>query len=127
MHNHNVGRSGEEKALEHYIKQGYMLVAQNFQYYSKGIQGRNGEIDLIVQKNNVLVFIEVKSRTNTAFGQGLEQITRQKLHCLYKTYQYFIMKNPRFKTCMCRFDVVSILNQELTVIENAYSFEGLMR
>ncbi len=125
INNFEIGRVGEDKALKKYNEDGFCLVAQNFEYYKKGGQGRVGEIDLIVQKDNLIVMVEVKTRTNNKFGNIAEQVTRTKLLNLYKAYQFFLLKNPQFRDYKWRFDVVTIQNDELKIIKNAYSFDGL--
>jgi putative endonuclease len=119
----NLGALGEDQALSWYLDHGYELVARNFQYYREGLQGRQGEIDLLVKKGDVLVLVEVKTRSNEFFGKIAEQVTRQKLRFLYKTYQYFLLKNPQYRRCFARLDVAEVMNNEVKVIQNAWSFE----
>jgi putative endonuclease len=123
--NYNVGKQGENLALEYYLANGFELVVQNFQFYRQGTQGRLGEIDLIMQKDKKLYLIEVKTRSSSEYGYPIEQINRSKLKYLYKTYQYFLLKHRQYRTYFCQFDVVSILDNQITVFSNAYSFENV--
>ncbi|MEM1311849.1 MAG: YraN family protein [Patescibacteria group bacterium] len=121
----SLGKVGEKIALEHYLMNGYKLVAKNFQFYRQGNRGRLGEIDLIMTKKQVLYLIEVKTRSNSKFGSPVEQISKTKLQHLYKTYQYFLLKHKLYQNWLCQFDVASVEGNKVTVFPNAYSFEGL--
>lgn len=72
-----LGSDGENLALRFLEKKGYGLVERNFRI-------RGGEIDLIVEKNGILVFVEVKTRRNTTFGSATESLTALKLIRLRK-------------------------------------------
>jgi putative endonuclease len=121
--NHNLGRSGEGLVADHYAQQGYKIIAKNFQYYNKGSQGRLGEIDLIVQSDNTICFVEVKSRNDLSFGHPAEQIDYKKLRHLFKTYQYFMLNHPQYQSLYTRFDAAEVLKGKINVIYNAYNFD----
>ena len=123
-YNQIIGKNGEQQATNYYLAEGYEIVAQNWNYY---LGDKIGEIDLIVKKDNILVFVEVKTRTNDKFGDPALQITKKKLTCIYKSYQGFIKKHPEFRKLFVRMDLVAITGTELTVYKNCYSFEGIMR
>lgn len=99
----SLGSQGEAIALDHLLKQGYSLLYKNF-------RTRYGEIDLIVKKNNLTVFVEVKTRANTLKGEPYEAITyRKRLH-MVKVAKYFLLNK---NTTKLRFDAISItLNGE---------------
>ncbi|NJL96700.1 YraN family protein [Candidatus Gracilibacteria bacterium] len=122
MNNYILGNKGESLTKDHYIKNGYKLVSSNFDYYKKKGKGRQGEIDLIFTKNNILVIVEVKSRNNLKFGHALEQIDHRKLNYIQKSYSYFLLKNPKYSKHFARFDAATLQNGELQIIKNAYSF-----
>ena len=67
----STGYYGEEIACRVLEKKGYVLLEKNYTI-------RNGEIDLIMEKENEIVFVEVKTRRNDHYGEGLESITPQK-------------------------------------------------
>jgi putative endonuclease len=117
-----LGRAGEELVLQQYLRQGYALVTKNFQYYRLGMQGRQGEIDLILAKDKVLVLVEVKTRTSLKFGQVAEQITQKQLLNLQRAYQAFLFKFPAYRNCNARFDAAIVLGDKVEVIENAVWF-----
>ena len=125
LKNFLLGKKAEKAIKNYYLSKGYQLVKQNFQYYLQGTQGRLGEIDLIFKKDNLLVLVEVKSRKTSNFGLCQEQITSYKLKCLYRSYQYFLLKNSKYRRCFCRFDLaaLNLFKKEVKIITNAYNFD----
>ena len=70
-----LGKFGEKIAADYLENKGYVVLTKN--YYT-----RDGEVDLICQKKNVIVFVEVKTRTSLAFGWPEEAVTDKKLEKL---------------------------------------------
>lgn len=68
----SVGREAESSVADHLKKIGYKLVSQNW-------RTRWCEIDLVMSKNDVVYFIEVKYRKNALQGRGLEYVTPKKV------------------------------------------------
>ena len=96
------GAWGEDLALRYLTRRGYTLVERNY-------RTRRGEIDLIVRNEDILVFVEVKLRRTTGFGDPLEAVTpasKQPSAPLAEQYLY-TDNQPDFDTL--RFDVVGIL------------------
>ena len=83
LHNRNVGSWGETVAADYLRERGYEILLRNHKI------GR-GEIDLIVQKGNVLVFVEVKSGRSSTMGLPEYRVTRNKQRQLYRLAQAFI-------------------------------------
>jgi putative endonuclease len=97
----SVGAWGEDLALRYLVRRGYRLVERNY-------RTRRGEIDLILRKEETLVFVEVKLRRGTGFGDPLEAVTPRKQATLrYLAERYLADRKPDFDTV--RFDVVGIL------------------
>jgi putative endonuclease len=95
------GAWGEDLALRYLTRQGYTLVERNF-------RKRRGEIDLIVRNGQTLVFVEVKLRRSTGFGDPLEAVTARKQATIRSLAEQYLADNqPDFDTL--RFDVVGIL------------------
>jgi putative endonuclease len=103
-HNRIVGASGEEEAALFFFSQGFEIVEKNYRY------GRTGEIDLIVFKDEVLVFVEVKKRLSDRFGGALYSISRRKAVSLRSAARQFLACNPRYyrSGLICRFDLLAI-------------------
>jgi putative endonuclease len=95
------GAWGEDLALRYLTRRGYTLVERNY-------RTRYGEIDLIVRKDDTLVFFEVKLRRGTGFGDPLEAVTtRKRSNIRSLAVQYLSDRDPNFDTL--RFDVIGIL------------------
>ena len=101
LKNRASGAWGEEFALRYLTKKGYTLVERNY-------RTRYGELDLIVRQNDTLVFVEVKLRRTTGFGDPLEAVTPHKQAKIRSLAEhYLLVREPAFDTV--RFDVVGIL------------------
>lgn len=120
-----LGQAGEDYAVDYLRKNGYSIVATNF-------RTKCGEIDIIARENGYLVFVEVKTRTNRAFGGGLHAVAMPKKHHLVKAALIYIMRFGLHHE-NCRFDLLSldvmpngdIVGQNL--IKNAFSVDGRYR
>ena len=97
-------------ALQFLQKNGLKLLARNF-------HSRFGEIDLIMQDSETIVFIEVRYRHSPRFGTSAESIGYRKQQRLIKTAQFYLLRHPHNKAC--RFDVIAI-DQSLQWIRNAF-------
>ncbi len=98
--NSELGRIGEEAAVAHLVALGYQILARNVRF-------RAGEIDLVADDGDILVFIEVKTRRSVAYGTALGAVTRSKQQQLAKLAAIYLSRlhDPvRF----CRFDVVAV-------------------
>ena len=104
MARHNtraLGSDAEHLALQFLLRQGLSLVSQNF-------RTRLGEIDLIMQNKNCLVFIEVRYRANNSFSRAGLTVDIHKQRKLIRTAAVFLAKRAQFENSVCRFDVVAI-------------------
>ncbi len=81
-HNQHVGRWGEDQAAHHLQAQGHHILARN-------VRTPYGEIDLITRRGEQTIFIEVKTRTNSAFGYPEEAITPRKQAHLLAACQHY--------------------------------------
>ena len=95
-----IGSRGEDAAADAYRRRGYRVLARNWRCAL-------GELDLIVERRGLLVFCEVKSRRDSAFGAGYEAVTwkkRAKLRALAQAFLQGSGSHPR----AIRFDVASV-------------------
>lgn len=122
MDNHTTGRTGEALARQYLVDQGFEILAQNYQFYRTGVQGRQGEIDIIGLKDNILHLFEIKTRTNQKFGSPFTQITRSQIQHIKFAYQYYLSKNPKYLKLNAQFNAVSVIGQKVEVIYNAVMF-----
>jgi putative endonuclease len=95
-----LGLAGESAALQHYLARGFRLVARNWRCPA-------GEIDLIVQRGDVLVICEVKTRRGAALGGGYEAVTAVKQRKLRRLAERFLLEH-RSRASSVRFDVASV-------------------
>ena len=102
------GQAAEEQALAYLNKQGLRLLARNYRC-------RSGEIDLVMQQADTLVFVEVRYRQSSRFGSAAETVTRSKQQKLLNTASRFLQE--RALDAPCRFDVVGISGRQSPQIE----------
>lgn len=104
INKYQVGRLGEQIAQKVLKNKGFLVIASNFKV-------RGGEIDLICQKGKKYYFIEVKTRTNAAFGSPEEAFTFTKRKRLKTAiFKYLAQTNKPLKW---QIDLISIeLNKQ---------------
>ena len=116
-----LGAKGEELAVRYLKKRGYRIVERNY-------RTRLGEIDIIAEQGDDLVFIEVKTRSDTLLGSAFESVTKQKQKQLSKVALEYISKEDCHNR-PARFDVVAIELQKgskmfkdasVEVLQNAF-------
>ncbi len=95
-----VGKKGEDLAVKYLTQKGYKIIDRNF-------RGKNGEIDIIGLKNNILVFFEVKTRTSSQFGTPFEAVTSWKMKALVRTAQFYKISHKNLPEQM-RIDAISV-------------------
>ncbi|MGC8797825.1 MAG: YraN family protein [candidate division WOR-3 bacterium] len=95
-----MGKAGEAAAKRFLEKQGYKILACNYRC-------AYGEIDLICQDRETLVFVEVKTRSSSRFGSPAEAVTKSKQRRLYRLAQVYLAENHQ-EEIPVRFDVLSL-------------------
>jgi putative endonuclease len=95
------GKQAEDRACQYLQARGLRLLARNY-------RSQRGEIDLILQDQNSLVFVEVRYRSQSHFGSAAESIDRRKQSRLIACARYYMQTHPDACEQPCRFDVVSI-------------------
>ena len=96
-----IGRDAEGLAERYLSRRGLELVMRNYRC-------RRGEIDLVMRDTETLVFVEVRRRTNQAFGGGLASVDARKRSRLVAAAEHYIMMKRIGDERPCRFDVVAI-------------------
>ncbi len=114
MNNHQYGNEGESLARDFIEQHGFTVIEQNFRY------GRYGEIDIIAQKEKLLVFFEVKTRHSSAYGNPSYAITGKKIKALRAVATYFLLKNPEYNSThyTLRFDCISIVGHTIEWLQD---------
>ena len=109
-----AGDNAEQKALDYLLAQGLIFIARN-------VQCKAGELDLIVQDNEALVFVEVRLRANSHFGGALSSVTFAKIAKLKRAAQWYLLQQYGRQTWpACRFDVIAWDGAQMTWIKNAF-------
>ena len=111
-----IGKLGEKLVCAHYSKNKYELLTVNY-------RTRFGEVDIIAQKKNTVVFIEVKTRHDDSFMTAKEAVTYQKQARIKKAAMSFLQKH-NMDDYIVRFDVAEVYHPEnnpvINIIENAF-------
>jgi putative endonuclease len=120
-----LGALGEQWAQAEYIHQGFTVIATHvFNPFGKQM----GEIDFIATRGEVIVFVEVKTRSvaSSRFGTGFEAVTPSKQAKLLKTMQWFLQSRPEYRRFRPQIDVCvvtgSLLDtapKSVTILANA--------
>ena len=95
---YNFGQEAEKPAADYYSNLGFQILQKNYRY-------RKAEIDLIVQKDNLLVVLEVKARSSTYFGDPQSFVSKKKIQLLVMATDAFIQQ--RDLAVEVRFDIIS--------------------
>jgi putative endonuclease len=116
MAEHNEkGKIGEKLAKEYLLNRGYEILHTNWRV-------ARYEVDIIAQKDNILMFCEVKYRNSNLFGEPETFVTKQKQKNIIKSAAVYVELNHWQGEC--RFDIISVLNNKkitnINHIENAY-------
>ena len=113
--NIDFGARGEQAAVDFLIKKKYKILERNWRY-------KKLEIDIIAFYNNMLIVIEVKSRTGTYFEQPFQAVTKKKQRFIIEAANAYIEKHEiDYET---QFDIISIVEKhnkfDIEHIEDAF-------
>ena len=109
-----LGSKGELTAEGYLKKQGYKILNKNY-------RTKSGEVDIIISKNNVITFVEVKTRTNCKYGTPAEAVNYDKQRRYREIASYYLLsKGLDENETEISFAVIEILGKEINFIENAF-------
>jgi putative endonuclease len=118
-----LGAVGERAAKAFLVASGYRILREN---YATAL----GEIDLIAREGDVVVFVEVKTRSSREFGPPQSSVTLAKQRQIVKVAELFLQREGLSKAA-CRFDVVAVTvggssrqHPEVLLIRDAFSCAG---
>ncbi|HCR77685.1 MAG TPA: YraN family protein [Chryseobacterium sp.] len=104
MADHNdFGKKAEELAAEYLQKNGYKILVRNFRY-------QKAELDLVAEKDSLIVVVEVKARSTDVFNLPQEAVNKRKIKLIVSAANYFMEEYN--KNQEVRFDIISILSDE---------------
>ena len=111
-----LGQSGESLAAKFLESKGYKIIAKNFRI-------RSAEIDIIAELNDEIIFVEVKTRSNTRRGLPAEAVNLRKQEKIIEAASVF-MQREEYARNACRFDVIEVFFEggdwHINHIENAF-------
>lgn len=107
----DLGKKGEELAVEYLTQRGYKILERNF-------RTPIGEIDIIAKYKNFIVIIEVKRRISDNFGEPCLAVDFKKQEKLRRLALYYLKKVG--EEYPIRFDVIAIKDKDIEHIENAF-------
>ena len=109
--NKKLGNEGERQAVKYLKGCGYKIL-------ERGYKNPFGEVDIIASKDDVVAFIEVKTRLSENFGAPSEAVTKSRREKYKKGAEYYFLGKEIDVTV--RFDIIEILHGEINHIENAF-------
>ena len=99
--NHSVGAMAENRARSWLEKQGLQLLEKNY-------RTTRGEIDLIMQDGDTLVFVEVRMRQNKRFATAAQSIDHRKQKRIISTARHYLQARGLWEKIPCRFDAICL-------------------
>ncbi|MCD6399184.1 YraN family protein [candidate division WOR-3 bacterium] len=109
----NYRDEGERLAVNYLMNKGYRILERNYRVGKL-------EVDLIIEKGGVIVFVEVKRRKSEDFGSPAEFVNKKKQERIIKAAKVFLQRRKDFQDMDVRFDVVSVLCNTIDHIESAF-------
>ena len=114
-----IGKLKEDLAVAYLNKQGVKILDRNFSFNKSN---KGGEIDIIGLDKSTIAFIEVKYRRNEAYGHPSEAVTYSKQKTICRLAMMYIKIKKLPLNGSFRFDVISILGDEITWYKNAFLY-----
>lgn len=107
MAEHNaLGKKGEKMATDFLIEKGYEILERNYRYLKH-------EVDIIARKENIVVAIEVKTRSTPEFGNPQDFVKPKQIQSLVKAVDHYITDNDL--DVEVRFDIIAIIENKLGI------------
>ena len=116
MNTKSIGNEGENRAAAYLVSKGFEIIERNW-------RTNRGEIDIIAEKAETLVFVEVKTLPQATSDMLSSVLNRQKLQRILKTSKRFLLNHRQYSNSYIRYDVIVLDMQglpEVYHIENAF-------
>ncbi len=111
LHNRNLGETGEELAAKHLRREKYKILGRNVR--------TTCEMDIVCEKEGVVVFVEVKTRTGEKFGLPREAVDAKR-QARYRTGAAAYLKKYNLSGFRVRFDVIEVTEEKITHIKDSF-------
>lgn len=112
----NLGNAGETFAVKFLEQHGYKIITRNFRV-------RSAEIDIVAEFEGMIIFVEVKTRSDVRHGLPVEAVNFRKQQKIIAAASVFL-QDEKYCDCACRFDVIEVysdgVNFSARHIENAF-------
>ena len=102
---YELGKKGEELAIDYLIKQGYKIVERNWRF-------QKAEIDIIARKEETLISVEVKTRSSNNFGNPQDFVNPKKIKLMVLAMNEYVLKKDL--NVEVRFDIVAITKNKVS-------------
>ena len=118
-HNKILGKLGEEYVREFLEKNGYNILEENY-------ETKYAEVDIIAQKEDIIAFVEVKTRESQEFGEPYEAVTKSKQRSIKGAASVYMLKHEDKVAGFDVAEVIGVINNEgldvldFNYIENAF-------
>ena len=113
----DIGKYGEDLAAAYLESKDWLIFDRNYAF-------EKAEVDIVATDRNYIIFVEVKFRSNTYFGEPEDAVTPAKVSSIKKAAEAWIYER-KMETAVVRFDVISIVQQkneapQITHLEDAF-------
>ena len=108
-----LGVGGESLAAQWYEDRGYQVLARNW-------RSRSGELDLVVRRDQLVAFCEVKTRSTAAFGSPAMAVGLDKQRRLRRLAAEFLVAHRQRGIADLRFDVAAVIGSDVEMILAAF-------
>ncbi|MBE4950511.1 YraN family protein [Chryseobacterium culicis] len=102
-HHNDFGKIAEDMAADYLKKNGYKILVRNFRF-------QKAEIDIIAEKDNLIIIVEVKARSTDVFMLPQEAVTKTKIKSIVSAANHYLEEFN--KDNEVRFDIISVLPDE---------------
>ena len=116
MNKREKGQAGEVRAAVCLEEKGYRILERNYRC-------GHGEVDLIASKDGWIVFVEVKYRKTDSMGLPQEAVNRRKQQRISRAALFYLTEHSLAENRI-RFDVIAILGEKITHLEDAFEYQG---
>jgi putative endonuclease len=115
--NKDIGDKGETLAQTYFTGKGFQILSKNY-------RTPYGEIDLIIRDDNEVIFVEVKTRTNTSYGFGEEGVSTKKMEHMISSAEFYLAEEEATSK-EWRIDVLAILMDHSGKVHEMEWFENV--
>lgn len=109
-----LGNIGEKKSVKFLRKTGYEILETNY-------KTKIGEIDIIAKDKDVIVFVEVKTRSSEKYGNPSEAVDKNKRLKYKKVAEEYLIRKYNSIDVSSRFDVLEVIDDKINHIIDAFS------